>query len=134
MDRQDQHEYKASLRVFSESLALADLVAALGEPTGSYDIGDPVSVRLPDGSRRTRAYWSLSSSAQRTQPLDDHVAELVEFIEAHSRQFDALKDNAEIDIFCGVFTGDGTQGGFTLASDLIRKLAALNLDVSFDLY
>ncbi|MDX8055218.1 DUF4279 domain-containing protein [Lentzea sp. BCCO 10_0798] len=134
MTGQQQHEYKASLRVFSESLALPDLVAALGEPTRSYDIGDLVSPRRPDGPRRTSAYWSLGSQAQRTDPLDQHIAELVTFVDAHRREIDALRDKAQIDAFCGVFTGDDTQGGFTLTSGLMRRLGELNLDVGFDLY
>ncbi|WP_394615258.1 DUF4279 domain-containing protein [Lentzea sp. JNUCC 0626] len=130
---QERHEYKASLRVFSKSLALAELVAVLGEPAWGYDIGDPVG-RLPDGPRRTMSYWSLGSSAERTSPLDEHIAELVAFVEAHRREFGAIRSNVEIDIFCGVFTADDAQGGFTLTTDLMRRLAELDLEVGFDLY
>ncbi|MFS8105222.1 DUF4279 domain-containing protein [Lentzea alba] len=134
MTGQEQHEYKASLRVYSEALTLADLVAALGESTDGHDIGDPVSRRRPDGALRAGAQWALTSSAQRTSPLDEHVAELVAFIEARSREIDALGDKVQIDVFCGVFTGDDAQGGFTLEADLMRRLSALNVDVVFDLY
>ncbi len=134
MAGQEQHEYTASLRVFSESLAFADLVAVLGEPTKGYDIGDLVSPRRPDGPRRTSAHWCLRSAAPRTQPLDEHIAELITFVEVHSREFGELGDKVQIDVFCGVFTGDDSQGGFTLGSDLIRRLGDLNLDVGFDLY
>lgn len=133
MRGQEQHEYKASLRVFSDSLPLADLVAALGDPTESYDVGDQVSPRNPAG-RRTNAYWSLTSRAQRTRPLDEHIAELVTFAEARNRELEALGDKVQIDVFCGVFAGDDAQGGFTLGADLMRRLNALHLDVSFDLY
>ncbi|MET9626629.1 DUF4279 domain-containing protein [Lentzea sp. NPDC006480] len=134
MTEQEQHEYTASLRVFSERLTFADLVAVLGEPTEGYDIGDPVSQRRPDGPRRKWAHWRLGSTAPRTQPLDEHIAELVTFAEAHSRGFDALGDKVLTDVFCGVFTADDSQGGFTLEADLIRRLGALNLVVGFDLY
>ncbi|GHH60822.1 DUF4279 domain-containing protein [Lentzea cavernae] len=134
MTERDQHEYKASLRVFSETLTLADLVASLGEPTRSYDVGDPVSPRRPDGPRRAVSHWALRSRAQPTSPLDEHLSELVVFVEAHSREIEALRDKAEIDVFCGVFAGDDAQGGFTLTADLMRRLAALGLDVGFDLY
>lgn len=110
---------------------LADLVAALGEPSESYDIGAPVSSRLE--IRRKTAFWCLQSRLPRTQPLDEHIEELVAFVEAHSG-FAALGDQIEGDIFCGVFTGDGTQGGFTLTSDLTRRLGELGLDVTFDLH
>lgn len=134
MTGQEQHEYTASLRVFSESLALADLVAALGEPSRSYDIGDPVSPRRPDGPRRTVSYWCLRSQAPRTSPLDEHIAEPVTFVDAHSHELHVLRDKTQVDVFCGVFTGDGTQGGFTLGADLMCLLGDLNLDVSFDLH
>ncbi|GLY53760.1 DUF4279 domain-containing protein [Lentzea sp. NBRC 102530] len=129
----DEHEYKASLRVFSTSLVLAELVAALGEPARGHDIGDPVG-RLPDGARRTMSYWSRAGRAERTSPLDEHIAELVAFVEAHRREFDALRGDVEIDIFCGVFTADDAQGGFTLTVDLMRRLAELELEVGFDVY
>ncbi|MFD4672381.1 DUF4279 domain-containing protein [Lentzea sp. NPDC058450] len=129
-DARERHEYKASLRVFSE-LVLADLVAALGEPDHGYDIGDPVG-RRPDGPRRAVSHWSLHSRTERTRPLDEHVAELVTFVEGHRREFEELK--ADVDIFCGVFTADDAQGGFTFTADLMQRLAELGLEVGFDLY
>ena len=130
-DAREQHEYKASLRVFSASLTMADLVAALGGPDHGYDIGDPVG-SCTDGPRRTMSHWSLHSRVERTRPLDEHVAELVEFVEGHRRAFEALE--ADVDIFCGVFTADDAQGGFTFTADLLRRLAELGLEVGFDLY
>ncbi|MGI5504360.1 DUF4279 domain-containing protein [Lentzea sp. CA-135723] len=130
-DERERHEYKASLRVFSESSMLAELVAALGEPDHGYDIGDPVSRRRTDGPRRTMSHWSLSSRAERTSPLDEHVAELVAFVEGRRREFEAL--GGDVDIFCGVFTADDAQGGFTFTTDLMRRLAELDLEVTFDL-
>jgi RimJ/RimL family protein N-acetyltransferase len=37
------------------------------------------------------------------------------------------------DIFCGVFSGDGVQGGFQLDQDLLRRLD-LQVAVTFDVY
>jgi hypothetical protein len=128
------HEYTASLRVFSDTLRLADLVAVLGEPTASHDVGDPVLAKHPEGPRRPHARWSLQSRVPRIRPLDEHIGELVAFVEHHRASIDSLRDQARIDIFCGVFTDDDAQGGFAFTSELIQRLADVDVDVTFDLY
>jgi hypothetical protein len=49
-----EHEYKAALRVFSETVRLSELRSMLGEPTHSHDLGDPVG-RV--GAVRRHAHW-----------------------------------------------------------------------------
>ena len=39
-----------------------------------------------------------------------------------------------MDIFCGIFSGTDAQGGFTIDTEQLRRLADLQLDVTFDLY
>jgi Domain of unknown function (DUF4279) len=128
-----QHRYKASLRVFSRTLGAAQLQQALGEPTVSYNAGDPVSQRRADAPKRDRSQWMLESGLDEHAPLDAHIAALLDAIDARRDGFDAIRPDSEIDIFCGIFSGGG-QGGFTLEPDLERRLADLALAVSFDIY
>ena len=131
---QEPHEYQASLIVISETISLADLIAALGKPSDGYDRGDPVSLRNPDGPKRQRAYWGLESEGGHARPLEDQIGDLVTFAEQHQEAFVALMPSVERRIFCGVFSGNDAQGGFTLEPSLLRRLADLDLEVVFDLY
>jgi hypothetical protein len=128
------HEYSARLRVTSETLLLPDLVARLGEPSHGFSIGDRVSRRLPESTRRRHTLWGLKSTAGRDRPLEEHIAELATFLEKHREALAAMPSDVEVDIFCGVFSGDDAQGGFELDEQLLRRLAALEVAVVFDVY
>jgi hypothetical protein len=133
-DEQEGHEYTAALRVSSERLKLAELEARLGKPTGGHNVRDPVSRQRPDGPKRRHAQWSLQSSIERTRPLDEHMEELVTFAETHSAALDSLRADCRIDIFCGLFSGDHAQGGFTIEPALSQRLSDLQLAVAVDVY
>ena len=134
MDEPVGHEYVAALRVSSERLKLAELEALLGEPTKGHDIGDPVSRKRPDGPKRRHANWSLKSSVDRRQPLDEHIEELVAYAEAHRDALNSLRADCRIDIFCGLFSGNDAQGGFTIEPSLSKRLSDLQLAVAVDVY
>jgi hypothetical protein len=130
---EDAHEYKASLRVCSETVGLAELRARLGEPTSAYDIGDPVSRRSEAPTRRA-ALWRFDSGLDRKRPLDEHIAALIAVVEVRQDAFDSLRDLCDIDLFCGVFSAKDAQGGFVLEPSLSRRLSDLRLPVVFDIY
>lgn len=131
----EPHEYSAALRVFSPTRRLADLTAALCEPTKSHDLGDPVSGRNLSAPRREHSHWALEPTGLRTaRPLDDQLAELVAFAEAHRTTLEDLRAEGLVDVFCGIFSGEGAQGGFGLDPALMRRLAELDLRVTFDIY
>lgn len=130
VEEETEHRYKASLRVFSRSLSADELVKALGEPTVSRAADDPVRQR---GPKREQSLWRLESRLDENAPLDQHIAALLDAIDAHRDGFDAIRQYCEIDIFCGIFSGGG-QGGFTMEPDLTRRVADLGLAVGFDIY
>jgi hypothetical protein len=67
------------------------------------------------------------------QPLDEQIEELVQFAEAHSGALDPLRPTCHIDLFCGV--GQRTiNTGFQLPPDLTRRIAALELTLTVDVY
>jgi hypothetical protein len=124
--------YDASWRVFSEILGEADLVAALGTPTISHDVGSLVSPRSQ--TRRTDSVWILDSSGHKTnQPLDEQIEELVQLAEARSEVLDRLRATCHADLFCGV--GERTiNAGFQLRPGLARRIAALELTITVHVY
>jgi hypothetical protein len=129
-----RHEYSASLRVTSDTLPLRALVAALGEPSDGFSIGDRASPRLPECTKKRHTSWSLKSKASRERLLEAQIAELASFLEEHREALAAVRADVDVDIFCGVFSGDGAQGGFELDGALLRRLADLDVVVVFDVY
>ena len=131
-DADELDVYDASLRVFSETLGESDLVAALGTPTKSHDVGSLVSARSQ--TRRNDSGWILHSNGHMTtQPLAEQIEELVQFAEAHSEVLDRLRPSCDIDLFCGV--GERTiNAGFQLRPDLTRRIAALELTITVHFY
>jgi hypothetical protein len=128
-----RHEYTASLRVLSETLSLDELSHRLGAPTLGYDKGDSGTPQRPRAPRKDA--WLLESGLERSVRLDEHVAALVAFVESHRDELDGIRDACTVvDIFCGIFTGDDTQGGFAFEPELTRRLADLSLPVVFDIY
>jgi hypothetical protein len=133
-DEAPRHEYSATLRVSSQTLRLSQLTETLGEPSDGYDIGDPVSSRRPDSGRRRHSMWLLESGLDRTRPLDEQIEKLVAFVEAHRQIVDSLREQCTVDIFCGLFSGDGATGGFIISPGLSTRLADVQLPVDFDIY
>lgn len=133
MSAHPDHEYKASLRVFSDSMTATELTARLGEPSESYERGDPVSSR-PGASTRRRAMWRIESGLDRSRTLDEHLLALADFVEERQEAFESIRDRCDIDIFCGIFSGDDGQGGFVIQPSLSDRLARLRLPVAFDIY
>ena len=133
MTGQPDHEYKASLRVFSDSMTAAELTARLGEPSTSYERGDPVSSR-PGASTRRRAMWCVESGLDRSRTLDEHLATIADRVEERHEAFESIRDRCDIDVFCGIFSGDDGQGGFVIEPSLSDRLARFRLPVVFDIY
>ena len=124
--------YDASLRVFSETIGESDLVAVLGTPTKSHDVGSPVSPRSQ--ARRTHTGWILHSTGHMTtQPLDEQIEELVQYVEANSVAFDGFRPACNIDLFCGVAQRT-INAGFQLRPSLIQRIAALGLTITVEVY
>lgn len=144
-DSVERPEYTATWRVFSDDLPLAELCAALGEPSHSHDRGDLVSPRRPDGLRRKHARWSIETPLERSEPLERHIEALVDAAERRADALEALRPHVDTDIFCGVFRRDfgaeSTTGGTIVFGcggrfdvDLLTRLAALRLPVTLDVY
>jgi hypothetical protein len=102
-------------------------------PTSSYEKGDAVSSRSSMPARRTNSTWIKSSGLPQSASLDDHLAELCRFMEAHLHKLEKLRSNCDIDIFCGFFSDTG-QATFVLSNKTLKRIGALSVDVILDVY
>jgi hypothetical protein len=131
------HEYTACIRVTSESLALADIVARLGPPLqGGHDRGDP---RVKDRPKRGAWGWTLwyqDSGLPRDTRLAEHVAALAAWAQDRRDVLGELRaGGADVYVWCAIFTAEATTGEVTsLAPELLHRLAQLDLRVDLDVY
>ncbi len=134
-DEPTEAEYRASLRVWSETLSAAEISSRLGEPDRSHERGErKMPERYPEGPRFSDSQWYRESGVDQNERLDAHIEALLNFVEAHRDAIDALRDSCGIDIFCGVFSNGGINCHYVLESELLKRLAETNLSLFMDNY
>lgn len=124
----------ASLRVISQSLRPGEISRVLDtKPSDTTEKGSPISKRNLNGPVHQQSVWILESGLPKDQPLEMHVAKLVEYIEEKHVLLKELLSECEINLFCG-FASTSGQGGIVLDTDLLKRLTILPIDFILDLY
>jgi len=77
--------------------------------------------------------WVLESGKERSSPLQNHLEELLSWIESNADSLLCLRDKCSFDLFCGFSSGSG-QGGFGIASSNLLRMGELGVDLILDLY
>lgn len=122
-------ETKATLRIFSATRPLSELKGILGQPSRGFSKGDHSG---PGGSSRQRTFWAWESRSPQTAGLESHLQEVLVLIDS-IKAFDQIRKDCEIDVFCMLSTTNG-QGGAVVPHPLMARMAALELDLVFDVY
>lgn len=122
-------ETKATLRIFSGMRTLAELVGALGPPSRGFSKGD---FSGPGRRPREQTFWAWESKSPQTAPLESHLEEVLAFILSIG-EFERIRKDCEIDVFCMLSTTNG-QGGAPISHHLMAKMAALKLNLVLDIY
>jgi hypothetical protein len=122
-------ETKATLRIFSSVRTLSELVGTLGPPSRGFSKGDSSG---PGRQPREQTYWAWGSTSAQTAPLETHLEEVLAFI-ASIGEFEPLRQDCEIDVFCRLATTNG-QGGASISHRVMARMAALELNLSLDIY
>jgi Domain of unknown function (DUF4279) len=77
--------------------------------------------------------WRLSTEAAGWGQLGDHLARLLDRIEPKKAIIEQLAhEGCAMDWFC--FVSVEGQGGVVLSVDLLRRLAALPIELGLDIY
>jgi Domain of unknown function (DUF4279) len=82
---------------------------------------------------RQESLWLLESGLTTLEPLESHIEKLVCFLEEKTELFSNLLSSCSVIIICG-FSSENGQGGFTLTSKLLSRIAVLSVDLSVYLY
>jgi len=123
----------ATVRVSSETHSTAELATLLGtEPTRSFERGSLMSPRNPRSAKREESLWVLESELSRDAPVERHLERALDVVETLREPIASLPPGSA-DIFVG-YELTGGQGGLVLDHALLQRLAALPVDLIFDLY
>jgi uncharacterized protein DUF4279 len=122
----------ASIRIFSETLEPEEIGAALGlKATRTHSKGQPRSPRFKAVWRES--FWSLQSPLGEDSDLASHLRWLLDALDPKLGVIRSLSEKYQVDLFCGFSSGSG-EGGFTLDSTTLARIAKLGLPVIADLY
>jgi Domain of unknown function (DUF4279) len=123
----------ASVRVSSETYSAAELTTLLGrEPTKSFERGSLMSPCNPRSAKREASLWLLESELSRDAAVERHLEWALDAVETLREPIASLPAGST-DIFVG-YELTGSQGGLVLDHALLQRLAALPVDLIFDLY
>jgi hypothetical protein len=112
----------ASFRVMSKTITTSELTHRLGlSPSSARDI-------------HRFSVWGLKSGLPRSEPLERHLAVLLDVLEPIATTIAELQqDGCDTDFFVG-FSSETEQVGACLEAALLRRIAALGIDLDLDLY
>jgi len=126
----ERTEYGATIAVTTDAHSLGEIEALLGAPSFVHERDEPLNNRKPDGETIVRTSWFRRSSCAATEPLVAHIEELVGFVETHRAALDSFGAPGLTLMMCDVSSHD-VRGRFDLSAGLLRRLAALGIQVDF---
>ena len=130
----DEKFAAASFRVFSDTHAAEYFTQIFGEMPDSIGVkGELISPNGRSKAKYRANLYRIRSNLPTSAPLEDHLQALVARVEPFADRFSDAKAVGSVNIFAGYGSWNG-QGGAVLSSDLLRRLAALQVDLILDLH
>ena len=131
MDDSDKWS-RASLRIFGDTLQPEEIGSALGlQATHTHLKGELLSPKHT--TVRRESGWLIQSPLSERSDMVDHLKWLLDSLEPKRDVVRELSRRYRIDLFCGFSSGSG-QGGFTLDSATLARIAELGVPLALDLY
>jgi hypothetical protein len=126
--------YRTTLCITSQILSDKEITNILEtKPTNSYEKGTLMSPLNPQSRIRQESSWFFDSKPGEENTFNEHIEQLVFFIEKHLVQFEKLVELCHIEIYCSFFTKNSGEG-FFLSSKFLKKLTAIPIDFTVALY
>lgn len=124
----------ASLRIFGDALVPSDVTARIGAtPTWSYQKGDVKVTRSGRELVRKYGMWLLESSAKEPEDLNSQVVELLACLTQDIAAWEAISQEFEIDLYCGLFM-ESTNDGISLSASTLAELGRRGIELGLDVY
>ena len=127
-------QFQASFRIYSQTHTAAEVTLRLGlTPSRSHEAGDQIRSRNPVPRYWDGSMWSLSSRRDQSEPLEQHLAEVLDQLAGKEGVLTELAASYEMDWFCLV-GAEGSQGSVELSRAVLARLVTLPGDLILDLY
>lgn len=122
--RIDESFASAAIRISSKNASGSELQAMIPLT--------PSRVVDRNSSSAGESRWILESEATSTA-VEQHIEDLITLIEKNRSAFGALPQDCEVDIWCTV-SSPREFIGLALSRNILRRIAALNLELVFGFY
>lgn len=126
--------YSAVLRIHSEDSSLEEITNLLKiNPDNFLVKGSKAVPSNPKSYVRPANMWLLESDLEPTEPLEEHITRLIEFIESRVNDLRKLIETCEMDIFCGCFF-ENYSSYFSLSPQLLERITILPVKLIIKIY
>lgn len=128
-------ESTAALRLFGDDLIPDEITKLLGSvPTTSYLKGQVVRGKKSgcEVIKKT-GMWLLQASDRTPENLDSQVTELLGKLTQDLAVWSSLKNQFEIDLYCGLFMEVSNEGA-EVSSDTLMLLGVRGIALTLDIY
>ncbi|MBC8106066.1 MAG: DUF4279 domain-containing protein [Anaerolineae bacterium] len=124
-------EHHVYFAVFGFGDDPAVVTQAMGiEPTEAWVKGEPTGRRR---GIRTHSRWVLQSALALVEPIEDHFEDLLPQLECRRDAVADVRTRFEARLAVAAYWRE-LNPSFRLSAEIVRRVAALGLDVVFDLY
>ena len=129
------HETYVTLRVYHDTADPDDVSSALGlTPTSTQRVGGQRESRGVVRTYRLSGWFYRSKGVVESYDSEKHLNWLCDHLEPQTQQLRALREAGwRMDIAC-LWDSQPGHGGPTLSPALLRRLAALEVELWFDVY
>ena len=124
------------LAISSATLPHEEITARVGlTPTETHTIGDPITKWTPTRTYREHV-WRFEPQAGIPGSVEEKLGTVLDGVDAASAQIAALRPacNVDVNVVFKGWRGDPQFGGFHVGADMVRRLAAIGVELDFDLY
>lgn len=123
-------DIRVSLRVSSEVVSLKELERLLGRASSGHSKGDAFS---RGSKKRSQTVWILESSRSPRENMEEHINEILCFIDGKKPEFTYLGSTCSFNLFCMLSSENG-QGGAVLSPQILSRVSDYNLELVLDVY
>jgi len=125
----------ATLRIVGDDLIPAEVSSLLGcAPTTAEHKGEVLFGKKTGSERIARiGTWRLESTNQEPENLDGQIEEILHKVTGEIETWNALTRRFRIDLFCGLFMGNGNEG-LAISPGALFALGQRGIELALDVY
>lgn len=125
---------KAILRIFGDELVPEDITRLLAhEPSNAYTKGHVEVLRSGQELTRKTGAWFLEATPTEPEDLNGQVAEILSKLNTDMASWEWIRQQFEVDLFCGWFMNRSNEG-VSISAHTLKALGERGIELSLDIY